>query len=57
VERKIAHFARRSWGGRKVRVRGLERIQTDVATRPGVLNWARLAVLGLRSTPTGWAVA
>jgi len=56
VERKIAHFTRRPWGGRKARVRGLERIKTDVATRAGVLNWARLAVLGLQSTPTGWAV-
>jgi len=56
VERKIAHFTRRAWGGRKARVRGLERIKTDVATRAGVLNWARLAVLGLKSTPTGWAI-
>jgi len=56
VERKIAHFTRRAWGGRKARVRGLERIKTDVATRAGVLNWARLAVLGLQSTPTGWAI-
>ncbi len=56
VERKIAHFTRRPWGGRKARVRGLQRIKTDVATRAGVLNWARLAVLGLQSTSTGWAV-
>ncbi len=56
VERKIAHFTRRAWGGRKARTRGLERIRTDVATRAGVLNWARLAVLGLQSTPTGWAI-
>ncbi|HEV8115876.1 MAG TPA: IS1182 family transposase [Acidimicrobiales bacterium] len=56
VERKIAHFTRRPWGGRKARVRGLERIKTDVATRAGVLNWARLAVLGLHSTETGWAI-
>ncbi len=56
VERKIAHFTRRAWGGRKARVRGLERIRTDVATRAGVLNWARLAALGLHSTQTGWAI-
>ena len=56
VERKIAHFTRRPWGGRKARVRGLERIRTDVATRAGVVNWARLAVLGLQSTPAGWAI-
>jgi hypothetical protein len=56
VERKIAHFTRRAWGGRKARVRGLERIKTDVATRAGVLNWARLAMLGLHSTEAGWAI-
>ncbi len=56
VERKIAHFTRRAWGGRQARVRGLERIRTDVATRAGVLNWARLAALGLHSTQTGWAI-
>jgi hypothetical protein len=56
VERKIAHFTRRAWGGRKARTRGLDRIRTDVATRAGVLNWARLAVLGLHSTSTGWAI-
>ncbi len=57
VERRISHFTRRAWGGRKARTRGVDRIRIDVATRAGVLNWARLAVLGLRSTPTGWAVA
>ena len=56
VERKIAHFTRRAWGGRKARARGLDRVRTDVVTRAGVLNWARLATLGLRSTPTGWAI-
>ena len=56
VERKIAHFTRRPWGGRKARVRGLERIKTDVATRAGALNWARLAVLGLQATPAGWTL-
>ena len=56
VERKIAHFTRRDWGGRKARTRGLERIRSDVATRAGALNWARLAVLGLHSTTTGWAI-
>ena len=56
VERKIAHFTRRAWGGRKARVRGLERIKTDVASRAGVLNWARLAVLGLHWSEPGWAL-
>ena len=57
VERKIAHFVRRAWGGRRARVRGLRRVRTDVDTRAGAINWARLAALGLRSTPTGWAIA
>ena len=57
VERKISHFTRKPWGGRRARARGLKRIITDVATRAGALNLARLAVLGLRSTPAGWATA
>jgi hypothetical protein len=58
VERKIAHFTRRAWGGRKARCRGLQRVMTDVKTRAGVLNLARLAVLGLaRSAEGGWVTA
>lgn len=57
VERKISHFTRKPWGGRRARARGLERIITDVAARAGVLNLARLAVLGLRSAPSGWTTA
>jgi hypothetical protein len=57
VERKIAHFVRRGWGGRKARCRGQTRIVTDVLTRAAVLNLARLAVLGLRHAPAGWTVA
>jgi Transposase DDE domain len=56
VERKISHFTRRAWGGRKARTRGLARITTDLVTRAGALNWARLAVLGLRHDQTGWAI-
>jgi hypothetical protein len=56
AERKIAHYARRLWGGRKARCRGTARILTDVLTRAAVANLARLAVLGLRHAPTGWAV-
>ncbi len=56
VERRISHFTRRAWGGRKARTRGVARIRIDVATRAGVLNLARLAVLGLRSTTAGWAI-
>ncbi len=57
VERKIAHFTRRVWGGRKGRTRGLKRIATDLDTRAGAVNWARLAVLGPHVGNNGWAVA
>jgi hypothetical protein len=57
VERKISHFTRRPWGGRKARCRGQARILTDVLTRAGAINLARLASLGLVHQPTGWALA
>lgn len=57
VERKISHFVRRSWGGRNARVRGHRRISTDVDTRAGAINWARLAVLGLDHDGGRWSVA
>lgn len=57
VERKISHFARRAWGGRKARVRGPRRITTDVLTRAAALNWSRLATLGLHHGPDGWALS
>jgi len=56
VERKVSHFTRRAWGGRRARTRGLARITTDLLTRAGALNWARLAVLGLDHDQTGWAL-
>ena len=56
VERKVSHFTRRAWGGRRARTRGLARITTDLVTRAGALNWARLAVLGLGYDQTGWAL-
>jgi hypothetical protein len=56
VERKISHFTRRAWGGRKARTRGLRRIATDLDTRAGALNWARLAVLGLHHDQARWAL-
>lgn len=56
VERKVSHFTRRSWGGRKARTRGLARVTTDLLTRAGALNWARLAALGLDHDHTGWAL-
>jgi DDE family transposase/transposase-like protein DUF772 len=56
VERKVSHFTRRAWGGRKARTRGLARITTDLVTRAGALNWARLAILGLRHDQAGWTL-
>jgi len=56
VERKIAHFARRPWGGRHARCRGLDRIATDVDTRAAAINLARLATLGLRLDAGGWTI-
>jgi IS5 family transposase len=57
VERKIAHFVRRSWGARRARTRGKERVATDLDTRAGAINWARLAALGLQRDHSGWAIA
>jgi hypothetical protein len=54
VERTIAHFTRRLWGGRKARCRGLVRIATDVDTRAAAVNLARLATLGVRFDGTTW---
>lgn len=56
AERKIAHFTRRPWGGRQARSRGTVRIATDLDTRAGALNLARLAVLRLHHGPAGWAI-
>jgi hypothetical protein len=58
VERKISHFVRRAWGGRRARTRGRQRVATDLDTRAAALNWARLAVLGARLGPGGsWSTA
>ena len=57
VERKLAHFVRRSWGGRRARTRGKERVATDLDTRAGAINWARLAALGLQRDHSGWVIA
>lgn len=56
VERKVAHLVRRLWGGRKARCRGLERVATDLDSRAGAVNWARLAALGLTFGDRGWAL-
>ncbi|MGH9003010.1 MAG: IS1182 family transposase [Acidimicrobiia bacterium] len=57
VERKIAHFVRVAWGGRKARTRGTARIATDVDTRAAAVNWARLATLGAFMADGRWAAA
>jgi len=57
VERKIAHFVRKPWGGRRARTRGKERVATDLDTRAGAINWARLAALGLQRDQNGWVIA
>lgn len=55
VERKIAHFVARAWGGRKARTRGKQRIATDVDTRAAAINWNRLNVLGVHWNGSAWA--
>lgn len=57
VERKISHFTRRPWGARKARCRGQKRVLTDILTRAGAINLARLATLGLHQAARGWAIA
>jgi Transposase DDE domain/Transposase domain (DUF772) len=56
VERKLAHLLRRRHGGRRARVRGLVRVTQDFKLLAAAVNLARLAALGLRSTPSGWEV-
>ncbi|MEV6986131.1 IS1182 family transposase [Sphaerisporangium sp. NPDC051017] len=58
VERKIAHLMRRRHGGRRARVRGTIKIDADFSLLAAAVNLARLAVLGISSTPGGrWAAA
>jgi hypothetical protein len=54
VERKIAHFVRRPWGGRRARVRSQVRIATDADTRAAAINWSRLATLGVTFFAGAW---
>ncbi|HSJ46405.1 MAG TPA: transposase, partial [Euzebyales bacterium] len=51
VERKVAHLLRRRHGGRRVRMRGLRRVDQDWKLLAGAVNLARLATLGVRWTP------
>lgn len=56
VERKLGHLMRRRHGGRRARVRGTPKVDADFNLLAAAANVARLAVLGLQSTPSGWAV-
>ncbi len=57
VERKLGHMMRRRHGGRRARVRGTVRVDADFRLLAGAINLARLAVLGVRGSANGWAVA
>jgi IS5 family transposase len=56
VERKLGHLMRRRHGGRRARVRGTPKVDADFNLLAAAANVARLAVLGLQSTPAGWAI-
>jgi hypothetical protein len=49
VERKLAHLVRRRHGGRRARVRGVERVGQDFGMLCAAVNLNRLAVRGWRS--------
>jgi len=57
VERKIGHLMRRKHGGRRARVRGTDKVAADFTLLAAAANLARLAILGLTRTRTGWATA
>ena len=58
VERKIGHLMRRRHGGRRARVRGLQRVAADFTLLAAATNLARLAVLGLTARANGsWAIS
>lgn len=57
VERKLAHLVRRRHGGRRARVRGTARVDADFGLLAAAVNLARLAVLDVCGSATGWAVA
>ena len=56
VERKLGHLMRRTHGGRRARVRGRGKVDADFNLLAAAVNLARLAVLGLHTTPAGWAI-
>ena len=55
VERKLGHLMRNRHGGRRARVKGQAKVDADFSLLAAAANLARLARLGLRSQPTGWA--
>ncbi|WP_433683484.1 IS1182 family transposase [Nocardia sp. CA-119907] len=57
VERKIGHLMRRRHGGRRARVRGQAKIGADFGLLAAAVNLARLAVLGIGHTTSGWTAA
>ena len=57
VERKLGHLMRRRHGGRRARVRGTARVAADFRLLAAAVNLARMAVLDLRGSAAGWAVA
>jgi len=57
VERKLGHLMRRRHGGRRARVRGTTRVDADFRLLAAAVNLARMAVLDLRGSTAGWAMA
>ena len=57
VERKLGHLMRRKHGGRRARMRGTTKIDADFNLLAAAHNLARLAMLEIRSTRTGWVTA
>jgi len=57
VERKLAHLMRRRHGGRRARVRGKVKVDADFKLLAAAVNLARLGILGVRSTTTGWVLS
>jgi IS5 family transposase len=55
VERKLGHLMRNRHGGRRARVKGQAKVDADFSLLAAAANLARLARLGLRAQPTGWA--
>ena len=57
VERKIGHLMRRRHGGRRARVRGQTKVNTDFSLLAAAVNLARLATLGVTHNTAGWALS